>query len=170
MWSVSRASQISCITLSRCSLSVIVIIILSCLCLCLYVDQIMSHYHSDQRSQVSGAALWGCSLNVFVFLLVRLCLLITLITCLKGHKSLRVLYGSVFKSVYWSVWGQLKHRKSAKLPWHHNMKLSFWSLSFFGVFVPTSLWTHVWMVSSLKSHLLCIDSKVAVTDWLSDQG
>ena len=29
------------------------------------------------------------------FLLVRSCLLITLITCLKGHKYLRVLYGCV---------------------------------------------------------------------------
>ena len=57
---------------------------------------------------------------VIVFFLVRLCLLITLITCLKGHKSLRVLYGSVFqqcvgvsqlvsdKVTYRAVWGQLK--------------------------------------------------------------
>ena len=34
---------------------------------------------------------------VIVFLFVRSCLLITLITCLKGHKSLRVLFGSVFQ-------------------------------------------------------------------------
>ena len=44
---------------------------------------------------------WGCSLNVFVFvtvfLLVRSSLLITLIKCLKGHKSLMVLYVSVFQ-------------------------------------------------------------------------
>ena len=33
----------------------------------------------------------------FKIFLVRSCLLITLITCLKGHKSLRVLYGSVFQ-------------------------------------------------------------------------
>ena len=54
---------------------------------------------------------------------VRSCLLITLIKCLKGHKSLRALYGSVFqqwwggsqsdsqsvsdKVTYWAVWGQL---------------------------------------------------------------
>ena len=61
---------------------------------------------------------------VIVFLLVRSSFLITLITCLKGHKSLRVLYGSVFqkcvvvsesvsesvsdKVTYRAVWGQLK--------------------------------------------------------------
>ena len=67
--------------------------------------QVMSPHHFDQmsqRSQVSRIALWRCSLNVFVFvivnvfvivfvivfLLVRSCLLITLIKCLKGHKSL----------------------------------------------------------------------------------
>ena len=64
---------------------------------------------SRLRSQVSWTALWGCSLNVFVFVFfivfvfviviwfVRSCLLITLIACLKGHKSLRVLFGSVFQ-------------------------------------------------------------------------
>ena len=67
----------------------------------------------------------------FVFLLVRSCLLTTLITCLKGHKSLRVLYGSVFQQclvgsesvsdevTYRAVWGQLK-----KVIWHP----SYWSL------------------------------------------
>ena len=35
---------------------------------------------------------------VIVFLFVRSCLLITLVTCLKGHKSLRVLFGSVFQN------------------------------------------------------------------------
>ena len=76
----------------------------------------MAAHHSDQmsqRSKVSGVANSGCSPNVFiivivivivfvfviviVFLFVRSCLLITLITCLKGHKSLRVLCGSVFQ-------------------------------------------------------------------------
>ena len=74
----------------------------------------MSPHHSDQmsqRSQVSRIAHWRCSLNVFVFVIVFVfvfvfvivfflvgsCLLVTLITCLKGHKSLRVLYGSVFQ-------------------------------------------------------------------------
>ena len=54
----------------------------------------------SQRSQVSRIALWRCSLNVFVFVivfvfvfvivvsLVRSCRLITLIKCVKGHKSL----------------------------------------------------------------------------------
>ena len=61
---------------------------------------------------------------VIVFLLVRSCFLVTLIISLKGHKSLRVLYGSVFqqcvvlsesvsesvsdKVTYRAVWGQLK--------------------------------------------------------------
>ena len=59
----------------------------------------------------------------------------------------------------------IKHLKSAKLPWHHNMKLSFWSLSLF--FVHTPLWAHIWMVSSLKSHLLCPigSGSDSVTDW-----
>ena len=55
-----------------------------------------------------------------VFLLVGSYLLITLIKCQKGHKSLRVLSGSVFnngqsltyflgdKVTYRAVWGQLK--------------------------------------------------------------
>ena len=60
---------------------------------------------NSQRSQVSGIALLRCSLKVFVFVIVfvfvfvfyivffwvRSCLLITLIKCLKGHKSLGLL-------------------------------------------------------------------------------
>ena len=60
-----------------------------------------SHHHSDkmaQRSQVSGAALWGCSLNVFVFLLVR-CLLITPIACL--YISVFCLFVCLFVSFFW---------------------------------------------------------------------
>ena len=80
-----------------------------CLCICLYhrlfVGQVISHPHPDQmshRSQVSRVALWWCSQNVFVivfafvfviiFLLVRSCLLITLIKCLKGNESLGLLF------------------------------------------------------------------------------
>ena len=78
-----------------------------CLCHCLFVGQVMSPHHSDKMSQwseVSWVALSGSSPNVFVFvfvivfifvivfLLVRSCLLITLIKGLKGHKSL----GSLF--------------------------------------------------------------------------
>ena len=83
-----------------------------CLCPChfhcLFVCQAMSPHHSDQmsqRSQVFRVALWRCSLNAFVFVfvfvfvmiffLVRSCLIITLITCLKGYKSL----GSLFEGV-----------------------------------------------------------------------
>ena len=65
---------------------------------------------------------------VIVFFLVRLCLLITLITCLKGHKSLRVLYGTVFqkclgvsdKVTYRAVLGQPNIKaflEMTKLPW-----------------------------------------------------
>ena len=32
--------------------------------------------------------------------------------------------------IHGGIWTLLKHRKSAKLPWRHNIKLSFWSLSF----------------------------------------
>ena len=71
--------------------------------------------HMPQRSQVSRIVLRRCSQNVLVFVfvfvivfvfvfvfvnffLVMSCLLITLVTCLKGHKSLRVLFGSVFQN------------------------------------------------------------------------
>merc|ERR1712208_279223 len=66
----------------------------------------MAPHHSDQmsqRSQVSRIAHSRCSLNVFVFIIVFVfflvgsCLLITLITSLKGHKSLRVFYCSIFQ-------------------------------------------------------------------------
>ena len=78
-----------------------------CLCQCLFFGQVMSPHHSDQmsqRSQVSGIALWRCSLNVcvfvivfvfvfvIVFFLVRSCLHITLIKCLEGQKSLGLLF------------------------------------------------------------------------------
>ena len=69
-----------------------------------------------QRSQVSRIALWWSSLNVFVFdivfvfvfvfvivfFLVRSCVLITLIKCLKGHRSLASLY--VCQSVKYCEW------------------------------------------------------------------
>ena len=81
-----------------------------CLCCCFLLGQVMFCYHSDQmsqRSKVSKIALWRCSLNVFVivfvivfvfavvFLLVRSCFLITLIKCLKGQKSLGLLFEGV---------------------------------------------------------------------------
>ena len=74
---------------------------------CDVFGHVMSSHHSEQmsqRSQVSRIALRWYSQNVFVFVfvfvivfvfvfvfvnfLVRSCLLITLIKCLKGHKSL----------------------------------------------------------------------------------
>ena len=70
------------------------------LCRCIFDGQIIFSHHSEQmsqRPQVSKIALWRCSLNVFVivivvafvFLLIRSCFLITLINCLKGYKCLR---------------------------------------------------------------------------------
>ena len=69
-----------------------------CICLwiclhnCLSISQVISLHHSNQmcqRSKVSWVALWRWSLNVFVFvivfLLVRPCLLINLIKCLKDR-------------------------------------------------------------------------------------
>ena len=72
-----------------------------CICLCIFFGYVMSSHHSEQmsqRSQVSRIALRRCSQNVFVFVivfvfvfvifLVRSCLFITLMKCLKGCKSL----------------------------------------------------------------------------------
>ena len=73
---------------------------------CDVFGQVMSPHNSDQisqRSKVSRVALGECSPKSIVIvidivmLLVRSCLLIALIICLKGHKFLRVLYGSVFQ-------------------------------------------------------------------------
>ena len=79
--------------------------------------------------------IWGCSLDVLVlvlvfvffividsvivFLLVMSCVLITLITCPKGHKSLRVLYGSLFQQcVVVSEWvSQWVTRSPIELFW-----------------------------------------------------
>ena len=72
------------------------------LSLSIFFGHVMSSHHSEQmsqRSQVSRIALRRCSQNVFVFVfvfvifLVMSCLLITLIKCLKGHRSL----GSLFE-------------------------------------------------------------------------
>ena len=76
-----------------------------CLSNCLLVGQAMYHNHSDhmsQRSQVSMIALWMYSLNVFVFfivfLLVRLCFLITLSLSLSFFWP-----GQVFSSLWSNV-------------------------------------------------------------------
>ena len=52
---------------------------------------------SVSKTLVVSIALWGCSVNVFVIvvLLVRSCLLITRIKYLKGHKSLVLLVEGV---------------------------------------------------------------------------
>ena len=71
----------------------------------------------SQRSPVSRIALWRCSLNVvvfvivfvfvfvfvIVFLMVRSYPLITLVKCLKGHKSLGSICYCVFKKVTHSL-------------------------------------------------------------------
>ena len=114
---MSQRSQVSGMTLLRyfnfCFVFVIVyvVVFVFVFVFVLFLGQIMSSHHSDhlsQRSQVSGIAPFRCSLNVFVFvdflvfffvfvfvvffLGIRLCLLITLIKCLKGHKSLGLLF------------------------------------------------------------------------------
>ena len=69
-----------------------------------FFGQVMSPHHSDQmsqRSQDSRIALWWSSIIAFVFVfvyaivcfMVMSCLLVTLIKCLKGHKSLGSLFG-----------------------------------------------------------------------------
>ena len=52
-----------------------------------------------------------------------------------------------------------KHQKSAKLPWHHNIKLFFFS-SFNFYFC---LWSNIWRVSSLKNQYFCPNSKTTFT-------
>ena len=91
-----------------------------CICHCLLFGQFMSPHQMSQRSQVSRIAFWRYSQNVFVFVfvfvivfvfvfvnLVMSCLLITLIKCLKGHKSLGSLC-SVVKSLIVSLVGPTK--------------------------------------------------------------
>ena len=68
-------------------------------------QQVMSPHHSDQMSQMSQysrIALWWCSLYVYVFVgfvlvifLSRSCLPIVVIKCIKGHKSLGLLFEGV---------------------------------------------------------------------------
>ena len=86
-----------------------------CLCHCLFVGQVMSPHHSDQKSQFSK---FRC--RCLVFLLVRSCLLISRIKCLKGHKSLGSLCHCVFlkvsqwvsdKVTYWAVSWTAKNQK-----------------------------------------------------------
>ena len=94
LWGCSQMYICHCLCLCLCICHCI------CLCHCIFVGQVMAAHHSDQmsqRSQVSKVTLLGCSLNVFVFvfLLVRSCLLITLIKCLKGQKSLGLLFEGV---------------------------------------------------------------------------
>ena len=96
------------------------------LSLSIFFGHVMSSHHSEQmsqRSQVSRIALRRCFQNVFVFVfvflsifLVRSCLFITLIKCLKGRKSLGSLCNVKSKSEWLSEWqghllscsGQLK--------------------------------------------------------------
>ena len=106
----------------------------------------------------SKIPLWGCSLNVFVivivfafvivFLLVRSCFLTTLIKCLKGHKSL----GPLFKGV-------LQMSLSLSL----SLSLSFCCSSH----VSSSLWSHVSRVTSLSECSLVVFSKVSISEWVS---
>ena len=91
----------------------------SFLYLSLVFQQVMSPHHSDQMSQssqYSRIALWWCSLYVYVFVgfvlvffLSRSCLPIVVIKCLKGHKSLGLLFEGVLlmhlsSLLYLSLW------------------------------------------------------------------
>ena len=76
-----------------------------CLCHCLFVGQAMSLHHSDQMSQMSqdsGVALWMCSRNIFVFVIVLVTNIIS--ACgvkkvdfmkLNGDMSIRTLLGQL---------------------------------------------------------------------------
>ena len=55
--------------------------------------------------------LWRCSLNIFVFLLVRSCFLITPIKCLKGHKSLGSLIAFYGQTDGWTLVGIIRQRQ-----------------------------------------------------------
>ena len=91
---MSQRSQVSRMALRRCSQNVFVFVFVN------FFGHVMFSHHSEQMfqwSQVSRMAHRRGSQNVFVFVivfvnLVMSCLLITLIKCLKGHKSL----GSLF--------------------------------------------------------------------------
>ena len=102
----------------------------------------------SQRSQVSRIALWRCSLNVFVivivfvpvfvfvivFLLVRSCLLIILTDGLNGDKSLGSLCCCVFKKVPHSV-----------SEWVSD-KVTYWAVG----------WTAKKMYNCLMAYRVCI--------------
>ena len=117
---VTSLSDGSLKVLSKCICLCLCLCLCHCHCLCLchcpflvWSCLLIIIIKCPKGSQVSGIALWRCSLNVFVFvfvfvfvlvfvfvivfvivfLLVRSCPLITLIKCLKGHKSL----GSLFE-------------------------------------------------------------------------
>ena len=114
------------------------------LCLCIFVGHVMPPHHSDQmsqRSQVSRVALWRCSLNVFVFvivfvfvfvivfLLVRSCLIITLIKCLKGHSLLLAVRRTYIAGRYRAVSATGWTAKKRMFNWQNlfpRMKSSRW--------------------------------------------
>ena len=58
----------------------------------------------------------------------------------------------------------IKHRKSAKLPWHHNIKLS--------LFVFLSFCVHITLIKCLKDlkaqKSLFVSKVLSGTDWLTD--
>ena len=137
-----QRSQVSGITLRRCSQNVFVFVIVFVFAFVFvnFFGHVISSHHSEQisqMSQVSRVALRRCSLNVFVFVmffvfvfvfvifLVMSCLLITLNKCLKGHKSLELLLGGVLKmslslSLYLSLSIFFGHVMSS----HHSEQMS----------------------------------------------
>ena len=108
----------------------------------------------SQMSQVSRITVWRSSLNVFVFVFIFVfvivflgvmsCLLITLIKCLKGHKSL----GSLFEGI-------LKMYLSFVIS-HHLCLCLFY---FCSGHISSSLWSNVSKVTSLLGCSLRVFSK-----------
>ena len=137
-WDPSLKVLSKCICLCHC--------LFLCLCHCLFVGQAICPHHSDQmsqRSRVSDIVLFRCSLNVFVimsvfvfviiFFLVRSCPFITLIKCLKGHKSLGSLC-SVVKTLI--VSGNRASKGQTRSP----IEL-FWTAKFFqDTMIQNPLW------------------------------
>ena len=111
-----------------------------CLCHCLFFGQIMSPHHSDQmsqRSKVSRIALWRCSLNVFVSVIV---------------------FVFVFVPVIVFFFGQFMS------PHHSNQRSQRSSVSWVALCMSISkvLWVSEW-VTEWQGHLLSCSGQLKIT-------
>ena len=151
---MSQRSQVSRFALWRCSLNVFVFGIVFVFVFVIFIGQVMSPHHSDQMSQRSQV--WSQDRHLKMFckciclchchclchclchglFFIRSCPLITLIKCLKCHKSLGSLSEGVLK-MYLSL--------SSSLCLSLYLLLSF----FWSGHVPSSLWSSVSKVTSL---------------------